>query len=70
MIFCMEEWNTGPSGWRELAGDLGGSFAARARGVVSPELVLLTEAGEPFGARVPAAGSVAQVTPRAANPSR
>jgi hypothetical protein len=49
MIFCMEERNRVLSGWRELADDLGGSFAARARGVVSPELVLLTEAGEPFG---------------------
>ena len=49
MILCMEERDRGLSGWRELAGDLGGSFAARARGVVSPELVLLTEAGEPFG---------------------
>ena len=35
--------------WEDLARPLGGSFAARARGVVSPELVLLTAAGEPFG---------------------
>ena len=35
--------------WQDLARDLGGSFSARARGLVSPELVLLTAEGEPFG---------------------
>jgi hypothetical protein len=35
--------------WGDLARTLGGSFAARARGVVSPELILLTGAGDPFG---------------------
>ncbi|HKH10502.1 MAG TPA: hypothetical protein VKA73_05085 [Rubrobacter sp.] len=35
--------------WDELTRALGGSFAARARGVVSPELVLLTGTGYPFG---------------------
>lgn len=49
MIQGMDEMDTSLAAWRDLAGDLGGSFAARARGLVSPELVLLTEAGEPFG---------------------
>lgn len=35
--------------WERLARGLGGSFAARARGVVTPELILLTQQGEPFG---------------------
>ena len=34
---------------RDLSRNLGGSFAARVRGVVSPELVLLSTEGEPFG---------------------
>lgn len=37
------------SSWEDLARALGGSFAARARGLISPELVLLTSGGEPFG---------------------
>ena len=43
MIWCMDHR------WEDLARELGGSFAARARGLVSPELVLLTAGGEPFG---------------------
>jgi hypothetical protein len=35
--------------WKRLARGLGGSFAARARGAVTPELILLTQQGEPFG---------------------
>lgn len=35
--------------WERLGRALGGTFVARARGVVSPELVLLTSGGEPFG---------------------
>ena len=37
------------SAWEGLAGSLGGSFAARARGLVSPGLVLLDPENEPFG---------------------
>lgn len=37
------------SSWEDLARTLGGSFAARARGLISPELILLTSDGEPFG---------------------
>lgn len=43
MIWCMDHR------WEDLALELGGSFAARARGLVSPELVLLTAGGDPFG---------------------
>lgn len=42
MIWGMDEY-------RDLARDLGGSFAARVRGIVSPELVLLSARDEPFG---------------------
>jgi len=35
--------------WERLARGLGDSFAARARGLVTPELILLTQQGEPFG---------------------
>ncbi len=37
------------SSWEDLARALGGSFAARARGLISPEMILLTSDGEPFG---------------------
>ena len=36
--------------WETLARVLGGTFSARARGLISPELILLTAADEPFGA--------------------
>jgi hypothetical protein len=35
--------------WEALAHDLEGSFTARVRGLVSPEIVLLSARGEPFG---------------------
>lgn len=35
--------------WNDLARTLGGSFTARARGLVSPGLDLLTPENEPFG---------------------
>ena len=35
--------------WGNLARTLGGSFTARARGLVSPGLALFTPANEPFG---------------------
>ena len=35
--------------WGDLARTLGGSFTARARGLVSPGLTLFTPANEPFG---------------------
>ncbi len=38
-----------PNAWNELARLLSGSFAARARGLVSPGLVLLTPENVPFG---------------------
>lgn len=41
--------NNTASSWEDLARTLGGSFTARARGLVSPELVLLTSGDEPFG---------------------
>lgn len=49
MIWCVDHSAAGAASWNGLARALGGSFTARARGVVSPELILLTEAGEPFG---------------------
>lgn len=48
MILCMEQ------DWKNLGLALGGSFTARARGIVSPELSLLTPDGEPFGRLTPA----------------
>ncbi|QIN81415.1 hypothetical protein GBA63_01310 [Rubrobacter tropicus] len=41
--------NDAASLWEALARSLGGSFTARARGMVSPELTLLSARGEPFG---------------------
>jgi len=49
MILRMDDRGEARTTWEDLARALGGSFAARARGVVSPELILLTEAGDPFG---------------------
>ena len=40
--------------WERLGRTLGGTFAARSRGVVSPELVLLTADDRPFGRLTPA----------------
>ena len=45
----MDDREENLSAWERLARGLGGSFAARARGVVTPELILLTQQGEPFG---------------------
>ena len=41
--------NNAASSWGNLARTLGGSFTARARGLVSPGLVLFTPQTEPFG---------------------
>jgi hypothetical protein len=49
MILRMDDRGETRTTWGDLARTLGGSFAARARGVVSPELILLTGAGDPFG---------------------
>jgi hypothetical protein len=49
MIWCVDPSVERVASWNELARALDGSFAARARGVVSPELILLTGAGDPFG---------------------
>ncbi|CAN5599948.1 hypothetical protein BH24ACT18_BH24ACT18_17680 [soil metagenome] len=49
MILLMDDRSESLTAWEDLASTLGGSFAARARGVVTPELILLTPAGEPFG---------------------
>lgn len=73
MIWCVDPSVERAASWNELARILGGSFAARARGVVSPELVLLTEAGDPFGhlaageagrAHLQAGGLAAWIEPR------
>jgi hypothetical protein len=49
MILGMDDRDENLTAWEDLARDLGGSFAARARGVIAPELILLTQRGEPFG---------------------
>lgn len=50
MIRYVDHWrDNAASSWEDLARTLGGSFAARARGLIAPELILLTRAGEPFG---------------------
>ena len=63
------------SSWEDLARILGGSFAARARGLISPELILLTSDGEPFGrltadeageTRLQAGDLAARIEPRTA----
>ena len=49
MILGMDDREENLTAWEDLARDLGGAFAARARGVITPELILLTRRGEPFG---------------------
>ena len=49
MILSMDFRKENLTAWKDLARGLGGSFAARARGVIAPELILLTQQGEPFG---------------------
>ena len=49
MILRMDDRGVSLTAWEDLARTLGGSFVARARGAVTPELVLLTANGEPFG---------------------
>ena len=41
--------NAPPAAWQILAAPLGGSFIARARGLLNPEIVLFDADGEPFG---------------------
>ncbi len=45
----MDDRKENLTAWERLARGLGGSFAAQARGVITPELILLTQQGEPFG---------------------
>jgi hypothetical protein len=45
----MDDRKENLTAWGRLARGLGGSFAAQARGVITPELILLTQQGEPFG---------------------
>ena len=45
----MDDREENLTAWERLARGLGGSFAAQARGVITPELILLTQQGEPFG---------------------
>ena len=49
MIWGMDHRAESLASWEDLARILGGSFVARVRGMVAPELVLLTEDDEPFG---------------------
>lgn len=50
MIWYVDHRNDNPaSSWEALARTLGGSFTARARGLVSPRLDLLTPDNELFG---------------------
>ncbi len=49
MILGMDFREENLTAWEDLARGLGDSFAARARGVIAPELILLTQRGEPFG---------------------
>lgn len=50
MIWSMDHIRENPaSSWEGLARTLGGSFTARARGLVAPGLDLLTPANEAFG---------------------
>jgi len=49
MIWDMDHREGNQASWDDLARALGGSFVARARGVVAPELILLTGDNEPFG---------------------
>ncbi len=45
----MDDREENLTAWEDLARSLNGSFAARARGTITPELILLTGDGEPFG---------------------
>jgi hypothetical protein len=45
----MDDRNDGMTAWEDLSRLLKGSFVARVRGVVAPELILLTGDDEPFG---------------------
>ncbi len=45
----MDDRGDSLTAWENLARLLGGSFVARVRGVLAPELILLTEGDEPFG---------------------
>ncbi|HEV2094376.1 MAG TPA: hypothetical protein VGR18_14545 [Rubrobacter sp.] len=45
----MDDRGESRTAWEDLARTLGGSFGARARGAIAPELILLTRDGEPFG---------------------
>ena len=49
MILGMDDREENLTAWEDLARDLDGSFAAHARGVIAPELILLTQQSEPFG---------------------
>ncbi len=49
MIWGMDHRAESLASWEDLARTLGGSFVARVRGMVAPELILLTEGDEPFG---------------------
>jgi len=49
MILSMDDREENLTAWEDLARSLDGSFAARARGAITPELILLTGGGEPFG---------------------
>ena len=49
MILGMDDREQNLTAWGDLARDLGGTFAARARGAITPEVILLTRDGEPFG---------------------
>ena len=45
----MDDRDDSLTAWEDLSRLLGGSFVARVRGVVAPELILLTGDDEPFG---------------------
>jgi hypothetical protein len=45
----MEDREENLTTWESLACGLGDSFTARARGLVTPELILFTQQSEPFG---------------------
>ena len=54
--------NPPPAAWQNLADSLPGSFTARARGLLKPEITLLTPAGEPFGSLKPDGSAGATLT--------
>jgi hypothetical protein len=45
----MDDRDDSLTAWEDLSRLLGGSFAARAHGAITPELILLTGDDEPFG---------------------